>query len=64
MSLIMDVIGLEPSELSALLLEKTATFDFVYTIASASIHQSATDLVKIYMIYRICHELTVEIKSY
>ena len=37
MSSIIDLIGPEPSELSALEFEKFAIFDFVYTLAYASI---------------------------
>ena len=42
MSLIMNVIGPELSELFAI-------FDFVYTLASANIDQSAPNLVKMYV---------------
>ena len=45
-SLIMELIGPELSELSALELEKIAIFDFVYTLAS---DQSVPNLVTIYM---------------
>ena len=41
MNLIMDLIGPELFELSALKLEKkNAIFDFIYTLASANIDQS------------------------
>ena len=46
----MDLIGQEHSELSVLELEKkkkNAIFDFVYTIASANIGQSSSNLVTI-----------------
>ena len=46
MSLIMDLIGPEMSELSVL---EFAIFDFVYTLASANIEQSVPNLATIYM---------------
>ena len=49
MSLIMDLIGLELSELFALELENFAIFDFVYTLASANMDQSVPNLATIYM---------------
>ena len=51
MSLIMDLIGPELSELPALTLEKFPylTFDFVYTLASANIDQSVPNLATIYI---------------
>ena len=49
MSLIMDVIGLELSELSTLELESVYMFYFVYTLASANMDQSVPNLVTIYM---------------
>ena len=49
MSLIMDLIGLELLELSALELENFSIFDFVYTLASANIDQSEPNLATIYM---------------
>ena len=49
MSLNMDLIGPELSELSALELKKFATFDFIYTLASANIDQSVPNLATIYM---------------
>ena len=45
----MDLIGLEHPELFALKLRKIAEFDFVYTLASTNINQSAPSLVKMYM---------------
>ena len=48
MSSIMDLIGPKLSELPALEF-KFATFDFVYTLASANIDQSVTNLATIYM---------------
>ena len=51
-SSITNVIGREWSELSALYL-KQLVFDFVYTLSSANIDQSAPDLGKIFMSNRI-----------
>ena len=49
MRLIMDLIGPELYELSALELEKIAIFDFIYTILSANIDQSVPNLATIYI---------------
>ena len=49
MSLIMDLIGPELSELSALEFENFSIFDFVYTLESANIDQSVPNLATIYM---------------
>ena len=49
MSSIMDPIGPELLELSALELKKFAIFDFVYTLASANIDQPVPNLAIIYM---------------
>ena len=49
MSSIMELIGPELSELSALELEKFAIFDYVYSLASANIDQSVPNLAKIHM---------------
>ena len=49
MSSIMELIGPELSELSALELEKFAIFDFVYTLASSNIDQSEPNLATTYM---------------
>ena len=49
MSLIMDLIGPEVSELSALEFEKFVIFDFVYILASANIDQLVPNLATIYM---------------
>ena len=49
MTLIMELIGQELSELSALELEKIAIFDFVYTLASANIDQSVPNFATIYI---------------
>ena len=52
MSLIMDSIGPELSELFALEFGKIAESDFVYTLASTNINQSAPNLVKMYVTIR------------
>ena len=52
MSSIMDLIGPELSELSALEFEKFAIFDFVYSLASANIDQSVPNLATIYMLIK------------
>ena len=49
MSSIMELIGPELSELSALEFEKFSMFDVVYTLASANIDQSVPNLATIYM---------------
>ena len=49
MSSIMEPIGPELSELSALEFEKFAIFDYVYSLASTNINQSSLNLVKMYM---------------
>ena len=49
---IMGQIEPEHPELLAIELEKFAESDFVYTLASTNINQSATNLVKIYMAMR------------
>ena len=49
MSLIMDLIGPELCELSALEFENFAIFDFVYTQASANIDRSVPNLAIIYI---------------
>ena len=45
MSSVMGPIGPEQMELFALELGKNATFDFVYSLASTNINQSAPNLV-------------------
>ena len=45
MNSIMGLIGPEQLELFALELGKIATFDFVYSLASTNINQSAPNLV-------------------
>ena len=52
MSLIMGQIEAEHLELFALEFEKIAEYDFVYTLASTNIDQSAPNLVKMYMTIR------------
>ena len=50
MSSIMGQIELEHPELFALEFGKIAEYDFVYTLSSTNINQSAANLVKLYMI--------------
>ena len=52
MSLITGQIKPEHPELFALDLRKIATSDFVYTLASTDINQSAPNLVKMYVTIR------------
>ena len=52
MSSIMDQIKSENPELFALEFGKIAETDFVYTLASPNINQSAPDLVKMYVTIR------------
>ena len=52
MSLIMGQIEQEYLELFALEFEKIADSDFVYTLASTNINQSAPNLVKMYVTIR------------
>ena len=52
MSLIMGHIETEHPELFAPEFEKNAESDFVYTLASTNIDQSAPNLVKMYMTIR------------
>ena len=51
-SLIMDLIGPELSELFALEFAKIAESDFVYTLSSTNIDQSARNFNKMYVIIR------------
>ena len=53
MSLIMGKFKPEHSELFALEFGKIAESDFVYTLASTNIDQSAPNLVKMYMTIRL-----------
>ena len=48
----MGLIGPEHLELFALELEKKAEFDFVYTLASTNINQSAPNFVEMYVAIR------------
>ena len=52
MSLIMGQIESEHPELFALAFGKIAESDFVYTLASTNINQSAPNLVKMYVTIR------------
>ena len=52
MSSIIGPIGEEQLELFSLELGKIATFDFVYSLASTNINQSAPNLVTMYMSIR------------
>ena len=52
MNSIMGLIGPEQLELFVLELGKIAAFDFVYTLASTDINQSAPNLVTMYMSIR------------
>ena len=52
MSSIMGPIGLEQLELFALELGNIAAFDFVYSLASINIDQSAPNLVTMYISIR------------
>ena len=52
MSLITGQIELEHLELFALEFVKIAEYDFVYTLSSTNIDQSAPNLVKMYVIIR------------
>ena len=52
MSSIMGPIGAEQQELFALELGKIAAFDFVYSLASTNINESASNLVTMYMSIR------------
>ena len=52
MSLIMGQIESEHLELFALEFGKIAEYDFVYTLSSTNINQSAPNLVKMYVIIR------------
>ena len=52
MTLIMGQIEAEHPELFALEFVKTAEYDFVYTLPSTNINQSAPNLVKFYVIIR------------
>ena len=61
MSSIMDQIETEHLELFALEFEKNAENDFVYTLSSTNINQSAPNLVKVYMTTRSQMTLIMEL---
>ena len=61
MSWIMDQIEPEHLELFALEFGKIAESDFVYTLASTNIHQSAPNLVKIYVIIKSHMSLIIDL---
>ena len=61
MSLIMDQIESEHPELFALEFGKIAESDFVYTLASTNIDQSAPNLVKMYMTIRSWMSLIMDL---
>ena len=52
MSLIMDIIGPELSELFAFEFAKIAEYDLVYTIASTNVDQLVPNVVTVYMTLR------------
>ena len=52
MSLIMGQIELEHGELFAFDFGKIAEYDFVHTLSSSNVNQSAPNLVKVYMTIR------------
>ena len=52
MCLIINQIEAEHPELFALEFGKFAEYDFVYTLSSTNINQSAPNLVKLYVIIR------------
>ena len=61
MSLIMGQIKPEYLELFALEFGKIAENDFVYTLSSTNINQSAPNLVKVYMTIRSQMSLIMEL---
>ena len=61
MSLIMGQIELAHRELFALELGKIAESDFVYTLASTNINQSAPNLVKMYVTIRSWMRLIMDL---
>ena len=61
MSSIMGQIELERPELFALEFGKIAESDFVYTLASTNIDQSAPKLVKMYVTIRSRMSLTMDL---
>ena len=61
MSSIMEQIKLEGPELFVLEFRKIAESDFVYTLASTNINQSAPNLVKIYVTIRSRMRLIIDL---
>ena len=61
MSLLMGQIELEQLELFALEFGKIAESDFVYTLVSTNINQSAPNLVKMYMTIRSRVSLIIDL---
>ena len=61
MSSIMGQIEPEHLELFALEFGKIAEYDFVYTLSSININQSAPNLVKVYMTIRSWMSLIMEL---
>ena len=61
MTLIMGQIELEHLELFALEFGKIAEYDFVYTLSSTNINQSAPNLVKLYVIIRSWMSLIMDL---
>ena len=61
MSSIMGQIELEHPELFALEFGKIAEYDFVYSLSSTNIDQSAPNLVKVYMTIRSRMSLIMEL---
>ena len=61
MSSIMEQIESEHPELFALEFGKIAEYDFVYTLSSTNIDQSAPNLVKMYVIIRSRMSLIMDI---
>ena len=63
MSSIMGQIELEHLELFALVFGKIAESDFIYTLASTNIDQSAPNLVKMYMTIRSRMSLIMDVNG-
>ena len=61
MSSIMGQIGIENTELFSLEFGKISDYDFVYTLASTNINQSAPNLIKIYVTIRSCMTLIMDL---
>ena len=60
-SLMIDLIRPEHLVLFALELEKTAEFDFVYTLVSTNINQSAQSLVEMFVAIRSRMSYTIDL---